>query len=120
MGSFLFLVFFIFGVETSAFFPSLRMFRDIQWDFSLLSKSWTEKLYALPGLALAAIGFWGWTVRIRKCFLGKVEEAAAPLLALCGAVVFFSVYLWGLAINGVMNWVPITLFFIPGLSEGWR
>jgi hypothetical protein len=120
LASLLILALFIWGVGESAFFPSLRLLQDTQWDRSLFFSTITRKVISFLWIIPVGFGFLGWARWFRAAFFLKVEKDEAHLLGFSLALAFFSLYVFGLAINEILYWPLTALFFIPALLEGWK
>ncbi|HEY5039963.1 MAG TPA: hypothetical protein VIJ93_12915, partial [bacterium] len=118
--SLLILAFFIWGVGKSPFFPSLRLLQDTQWDFSLFLPSLIKKILALLWLFPVSLGFWGWASSLKTLFFKKIEPGTAHLLGMAVSLGFFSLYVFGLAINEILYWYLTLIFFLPMVLMGWR
>jgi len=117
--SLLILVFFIWGVGKSAFFPSLHLLQDTQWDTSLFLPVFGKKLLSFLLVVPAGLGFLGWARWFKNLLFSKIERSASRLLGLALALSFFSLYVFGLAINEILYWPLTALFFIPPIFTGW-
>ncbi|HTC19732.1 MAG TPA: hypothetical protein VK859_02725, partial [bacterium] len=120
LASLLILALFIWGVGGSAFFPSLRLLHDTQWDGSLFLPTITQKVISFLWVLPVGLGLMGWTRWFKGLFFPKVKTNEANLLGFSLAVAFFSLYVFGLAINEILYWPLTALFFIPPLWEGWK
>lgn len=125
LASCLILTLFIYGIGfygngSHVFSPSLRLLQDTQWDFSFLWTQGAEKILAIFLLIPVSLGFLGWAVSLKKIFFPKIESPAASLLGFFLAFSFFSLYVFGLAINEILYGLLAFLFFIPVIGRGWR
>lgn len=114
------LALFILGVGKPAFFPSLRLLKDTQWDFSLFPQLGGEKLLAMGWMLLIGPGFWGWALALESGLFKKKQAPAGPLIGMAVAVALFSLYVLGLSINGILFRPFVVLFFLPFLTAGWE
>ena len=103
-----------------SFFPSLRTLRDTELELSVFPSLFLKKIIAILWLVPIGLGIMGWMAALRDTFLRKLEESAGNLMALALAVSFFSLYVFALGINGVLNRALVGLFFIPFLALGWH
>lgn len=81
---------------------------------------WIQRLASFLWIPLVGLGFGGWNRRLRSLFFPRFEKSAAGLLGFSMGLAFFSLYVFGLAANGILYWPLTALFFIPQLPEGWR
>ncbi len=116
--SLLILALFIWGVGKSAFFPSLRLLQDTQWDSSFFFPAFGIKLLSFLWVLPVGLGFLGWARWFQYLFFPKVEKEPARLLGFAITLSFFSLYVFGLAINEILYWPLTTLFFIPPILKG--
>jgi len=49
-----------------------------------------------------------------------MEGPSADLVGFSISMVLFSLYVWGLAVNGIQHGPLVTLFFLPALLRGWE
>ena len=118
--SLLILAVFIAGMGRATWLPSLRLLQDTQWDGSLFIPTWSGRCFYFLWIIPAGIGFLGWSVKLRAVFLRGIDQSAAPLLGWALAVSLFSLYVFGLAINEILFWPLVFLFFAPSLPAGWE
>jgi len=118
--SVLILALFIWGMGKSAFFPSLRLLQNTQLDFSLFAPLFGKKILSFLLLVPIMLGFSGWGSWLRVLFFQKMEKDAANLIALSAALALFSLYVFDLAINGILYWPLTALFFLISIGEGLR
>src|SRR5581483_4463552 len=111
---------FIWGMGKSAFFPSLRLLQNTQLDFSLFAPLFGKKILSFLLLIPIMLGFSGWGSWLRVLFFQKMEKDAANLIALSAALALFSLYVFDLAINGILYWPLTALFFLISIGEGLR
>src|SRR5580704_5402934 len=97
--SLLILAIFIWGVGKPAFFPSLRLIQDTQWDTSLFLPTLGKKLLSFLWVVPVGLGFLGWARWFQKLLFPKTEKSVSRFLGLALALSFFSLYVFGLAIN---------------------
>src|SRR6266480_232749 len=117
---FIVLALFVCAMGKESFFPSLRTLRDTELDPSIFPVLILKKMISLLWLAPIALGFLGWMAALRKTILRKLEEFAGNLMGSALTTSFFSMYVFALGINGILNWILVLLFFIPFLTLGWR
>jgi 4-amino-4-deoxy-L-arabinose transferase-like glycosyltransferase len=120
LASWLILALFIWGIGKSALFPSLRLFQDTQWDGSLFFPAMIRKLTPLLWVMPVGLGLMGWARWFKTLFFLKVKKDEGDLLGLSLALSFFSLYVFGLAVNEILYWPLTALFFIPPLWEVWK
>lgn len=125
LASYLILAFFVYGVgfygnDPHALFPSLRLLQDTSWDFSFFWSEAAEKAVALLLMMPIGLGFVGWSVFLKEIFFPKMENPAAELLGYLMGISLFSIYIFGLAINGILYGPLAALFFAPAVWKGWR
>src|SRR5258708_17025507 len=118
--SLLILLLFVWGVGKSAFFPSFRLLQDTQWDTSLFVSAFSEKLCSFLWMIPIGLGFLGWTGWFKKFLFPKFEKNTARLLGVALCLSFFSLYVFGLAINEILYWPLIAFFFILPILTGWE
>jgi hypothetical protein len=117
-------------MKFSAFFPSLQMLKDTQWDLSLfplleLKKVnvifWfptivsIKKIGSILLLPFYFLGFLGWMVCIRRIFLRSLKGPIVNVAALAMAVSFFSLYCFALGVNQILTFHPLFIFFLFGV-----
>jgi hypothetical protein len=118
--SLLVLVLFVLGVGKDPLLPSLRILAETSWDPSLFPRLWSEKSLAIIAFSLTILGFFGWAGWLRELFLKGLEGPSASFVGLSISIVLFSLYVWGLAVNGILVGPLTALFFLPALPRGWR
>jgi hypothetical protein len=118
--SLLILALYIWGVGESAFFPSLRLLRDTQWDGSLFVPTIIQRVISFLWVLPVGLGLMGWARWFKTLFFRKVKMSEANLMGFSLALAFFSLYVFGLAINEILYWPVTALFFVPALWEGWK
>jgi hypothetical protein len=111
--SFIILLLFLWGMGRDAFFPSLRLLLDTQWDLSLFPGMMGRKMLSLCWLVPIGLGLMGWVRVLRVTVLRRVEPPIAFWTGLALSVVFFSFFVFGLAVNGILSRPLVILFFIP-------
>ena len=114
------LALFIWGAGKTAFFPSLKLLQDTPWDLSFFWPAWEQRFLSFLWIIPVVLGFWGWSCWFRRLFFPEVEERTGGLLGLSLALSFFSLFVFGLAVNGILDGPLTALFFAPALPEGWR
>jgi hypothetical protein len=114
-----FLALFLWGVGKAPFLPSLRLLQDTQWDPALFWPTWGLRLLSFLWIVPAGLGLLGWSRWFQKWFFKKVGTGDARLLGLALGLALFSLYVFGLAVNGIFDWLLTALFFLPPLSAGW-
>jgi len=125
LASGLILALFIYGVgfygnAPHALFPSLRLLQDTNWNFSFFWPLGSEKALAVLLLIPVGSGFFGWAVYLKEVFFPKMESPAAELSGYLLGVSLFSLYVFGLAVNGIFYGPLTALFFLPAVLKGWR
>jgi hypothetical protein len=111
--SFLILLLFLWGMEKGSFFPSLRLLTDTSWDVSLFPRLMSEKILSLCWLIPIGLGFMGWIRTLEITMLRRIEPYASLWMGLGLTICFFSFYVFGLAINGILTGPLVILFFLP-------
>jgi hypothetical protein len=104
---------FLWGMGRGAFFPSLRLLLDTQWDLSLFPGLMGRKMLSFCWLVPIGLGLMGWVRVLQITVLRKVEPPIAFWIGLALSVVFFSFLVFGLAINSILSRPLVLLFFIP-------
>lgn len=118
--SLLVLAAFIVGIGSSAWFPSLRLLWDTQWDPSLGVALWSLRINAFLWLIPVMIGFCGWMAALETLLLNKLRTEFKTALGLGITLSFFSFFSFGLAINGILTGPTTAFFLLPFLFKGWR
>ncbi len=120
LASLLILAFFIWSVGKSSFFPSLKLFQDTQWDESLFFPALSHRALSLLWIVLIGFGFIGWARWFKGILFPTNDKKITFLFGFSLALVFFSFYVFSLAINEILYWPLTALFFIPASVEGWK
>jgi hypothetical protein len=105
-------------MKVSAFFPSLQMFKDTQWDFLLFPVLGFKKAEALLWLIPVGLGLFGWVRWTRKSLLSSLDGPLTGLAAWAVAICFFSFYCFVLGVNELLTQTLVGLFFVVGFIPG--
>jgi len=118
IGSLLLLGLFLYSMKASAFFPSLQMIKDTQWDFSIFPVLGLKKVEAFIWLVPIGLGFCGWIRGIRNSLLAGRKGPMVRLTAWAIALCFFSFYCFALGVNELLYKSVVGLFFVAGIIPG--
>ncbi len=118
--SLLILALFIYGLGTSAFFPTLKILRDMNWDFSIWPRLGFKKMVCLLWLIPIGLGFFGWARILKSTLLRGMGDSETQLLTVALNVCFFSFTVFGLAINRILYEPLVLVFFVPLMGFGWK
>gem|GEM_PF-1211505 len=118
IGSLFLLCLFVYAMKSSAFFPSLQMLKDTQWDLSLFPVLGLKKAEALLWLIPIGLGFFGWVRWIRCSLLSSLDGLVVDLAAWAVALCFFSFYCFALGVNDLLTQFVVGLFFVIGFIPG--
>src|SRR5258708_7492296 len=99
LASLLILLLFVWGIGKAPFLPSLRLLQDTQWNLSLFFPFLIRKVAAFLWLVPVGLVFWGWKKSLKGLFFKKIEPGTANFLGMAVTLSFFSLYVFGLAIN---------------------
>lgn len=106
------------GLEPFKF--DLSFIRDTSWDWAGAPDRWAHIALALAWVPLLIAGLAGWTYLLRRMFLSKVSGFLGPHLAWASSLAFFSIWLLGWAVQGLLNPWTTALFFVPGWIEALK
>ena len=120
LASLLILALFIWSIGKSAFFPSLRLLQDTQWDGSIFFSTMSKRVISFLWIVPVGFGFTGWARWFKATLFPKIEKNKGYLIGFSLTLVFFSLYIFGLAVNEILYWPLTALFFIPAFVEGWE
>jgi len=105
-------------MKTAAFFPSLQMLKDTQWNISLFPVLGLKKAAALFWIIPVGLGFFGWVRWIRNSLLTDLKGPMVGLTAWAIALCFFSFYCFALGVNELLCKSLVGLFFVAGIIPG--
>ncbi len=115
-----FLALFIFGTKLSFLHASLRMLNDTVWNPALAWGIWCQRMPGLAFGALVIIGWAGWTRKLTRILLLKLDDPLCRPITASVVLCLFSCYCFGLAVNGVLYPWTTALFFLPFIIPGLR
>jgi hypothetical protein len=123
--SFLIFCCFAVGIGIKGLTPALGFFTDAQWMGMDFLKIWQSKLTALLWLIPIVLGLKGWVQTLSDFFFRNFKFEANGPVSFGASLVLFSLYVWGLSINGLLFAPLVALFFLiqvpfgfSGMGEG--
>jgi hypothetical protein len=110
----------VFGIGVHALAPSFKAVGDIPWTLDGFWKTWADQSTALIWGAAALLGLAGWTESLKVFWFGKeVEDESGPL-CFGASLALFSLFVFGLGMNGLLFSPLVALFFLVQVPNGFR
>lgn len=113
------LIIFIFGVGKSGFFPSLRLIHDSTLDMNNFLPLLKAKLGSVLWFLFAGLGVIGWVGTFQRLLPRKRKVDRFTILGAILNLAGFSLWEFGLGVNGLLYRPLTVLFFLLGVLSGY-
>ncbi len=111
--SLILLVAFSFSLGWDAFRPDFTLWKGTEWSLACAGPLWMGRFVAVLGLVAAFFGFSGWTFLLGRSLFSGLPEKERWFPSFVLSTAFFSLWTFGLAVNGILQGMSVLAFFAP-------